>query len=680
MGFVTGVCTSQCSSPEKRKTTYYSKAIKARITLIAAYSYLGMAQTGSVVVFAIMGEMKHQQEDPRDPPGWASAIMQTTRRWLFPLDTTSPHDDPSAASSTSTSIPAPLALEKPSDDVFVSQSDTPVPEPWGTGTGDTSDLTALVARLRADNHDLKNEIRVSKENAAAKSLKQDAVISRLREAIAALRLSRDALQERNRALKDSILALREEKRVLRERLIALRSRSETLTERLRQANERTQEVRSRRDLLVTRNKEIRDQLVASREAAVERTGKLLHSLSVSRERLSALSGFWGAARRYFALFRQGLLYDEIEKSDVDLRADTYLCLLPSTVPAAIALSRKYGGRVICDCVENVEVHRHSLAPNLHPPALEMVNLGAYGALTAVDGIMTVSNAVARTLSRFGPPVRLQPNYRRFEEPSSAGDLRARVGIGPETTVLIASGNVVKGFEAVLDAIALLPAHVHLVALVKFSPESYDLQVRGYIASRGLSDRIHLIGFVPYDELASLLADADAGIITLDPDNPNHSVSLPNRVFDFTTAGLPFIVPSLSEIAAFVKEHGCGVTIGDISPEAWADGINSVLSNLPAFRLATREARDKVTWESLDEGLIEFLGSPQTVTLLGFRDLSRYQRFLRVTDSLTQRGIQVKAAFFSEDPLPLKNAEAEFYHFTDRYGRGPGLMRVPHADS
>lgn len=631
-----------------------------------------------MVVYANMGETRHQQ-DPRESPSGAGSVARMIRRWFSPGESTSSNnraiDVPKAHTTDGRVATFP---EDHMDDGSASVPDAD--EFWRIESDRSGELTALIATLRSSNDELVEEVRAFEENATAIAFNQNAANARMQETVDALKSTKDALQERNRLLKESVAALREEKLILRDRLDTLKSRIETLTKRLQQAEERAQDARSRRDLLVTRNQEIKNQLIATRELAGERRDKLLHSLSVTRDKLISTSALWDAARKYFALFRQGLLYDEIEKSDFDLRADTYLCLLPSTVPAAMALSRKYGGRVICDCVENVEVHRHSLAPNLHPPALEMVNLSAYGALTAVDGIMTVSSAVARTLTRFGPPVRLQPNYRKFEEPSPAGNLRARVGIGPDTTVLITTGNVVKGFETVLDAIALLPEHVHLVALVKLSPLSYDAQVRDYIAARGLSHRVHLLGFVPYDELASLLADADVGLITLDPDNPNHSVSLPNRVFDFTTAGLPFVVPPLAEIAAFVEEHGCGATIADVSAEAWVDAIDRVLMELPAFRQAMQEARNKVTWESLDDGLIEFLGSPQTVTLLGFRDLSKYQRFLRVTDSLTQRGIRVKAAFFSENPSPLKNAEAEFYHFTDRYGRGPGLMRVPNEGS
>jgi len=529
--------------------------------------------------------------------------------------------------------------------------------------------------LRTDDDELPNRIRLLEEEARASNLENEETGARLQALVGALTSRNGILEERIRLLQESIASLQAKNAVQREQLNGLKQRLETVKDRLRLASERVVDERSRRELLIARNSQVKEQLTATRALAAERREKLLQSLTVARQRLVTTSALWDGARRYFALLRQGLLYDEIEKSDVDLRADTYLCLLPSTVPAALALSRKYGGRVVCDCVENVEVHRHSLAPNLHPPALEMVNLTAYGALSTCDGLMTVSASVARTLERFGPPVRLQPNYRRFEVAARAGELRSRCGIETDATVLVTSGNVVEGFETVLDAIALLPQSVHLVALVRLSPSSYEAQVREHIAHLGLQERVHLVGFVPYDELAGMLADADLGLITLDPGNPNHSVSLPNRVFDFVTAGLPFVAPPLLEIEQFVREHRCGATITNVSAEAWASSINRVLKDLPAFRHAVVEARTKVTWESLEDGLIEFLGSPQTVTMLGFRDLTKYQRFLRIADSLSRRGIEVKAVFFSENPSPVEIPNAKFYHFADRYGLGPGLVEV-----
>lgn len=424
-------------------------------------------------------------------------------------------------------------------------------------------------------------------------------------------------------------------------------------------------------------RDAQDKLRSSRESYEESKETLRSSLARTRDKLKATSELWGNAGRYYSLFWQGLLADEISKSDIDLGADTYLSLLPSTVPAAMALRREYGGRIICDCVENVEVERQSLAPKLHPTTLDMVNLTAYGALSIVDGLMTVSHAVGETLSRFGPPVRVQPNYRRYEEPTPAGKLREKFKIPQSARVLVATGGIVGGFGAIVKAMARVPHDVHLVAFAKFSPSEYDSQIRELIASKGLESRIHLNGFVPYETLSPLLADADAGLIVLDPLNPNHSVSLPNRVFDFTSAALPFVSPDIAEIREYIERFECGVVIDDVSPESWASAIVTLLDKHEKYRKAILRARPEVTWESSEDELIDFLGNPRTVTLLGFRDLSRYQRFLRIADTLTARGIEVKAAFFSTDPRPIENADVNFYHFSDRYGRGPGLRPVPY---
>lgn len=570
-----------------------------------------------------------------------------------------------------------VALPPPEGEQSDGSSELRGMAPHATNFSQPSDVEAELETLKADNSDLLEKVRLL-ESKAASIDEPDTEDRELSERILGrLKEENEILSERSRMLQASMGEVQAQNTLLQDEISTLKQSESSESQGVRSLEKQLLVAQDKASSALRRSQESQEKLIETRQRLTESRNKVVDSLKLTRERLVTTSALWAEARKYFALFRQGLLADEITKSDVNLAADTYLCLLPSTVPAALDLQRKYGGRIICDCVENVEVEKHSLAPKMHLPALDMVNLGAYGSLSTVDGMMTVSHAVARTLERFGPPVRVQPNYRRFEQPTAVGGLRERFGLSPDATVLITSGNIVKGFEAVIDAIGLLPENVHLVAFAKFSPPEYDAKVKGYLAESGLDDRIHLNGFIPYDELASVLTDADMGIITLDPDNPNHAVSLPNRVFDFTTATLPFVVPQLPEIASFVERHACGVAIDHVTPAAWAAGITKIMDDLPTYRNAMVQARKSATWESLDDGLIEFLGKPSSVTLLGFRDLSRYQRFLRITDSLTSRGISVNAAFFSEDPAPIKNTEARFYHFADRYGRGPGLIEVPH---
>lgn len=463
---------------------------------------------------------------------------------------------------------------------------------------------------------------------------------------------------------------------LKVRLAAARQAVSAKHAALEQFSERNDALRAQiadlREQMATRSAEERARYSALREISGER-------LSRVREAMTEKSDLYSRASPYLAVFRQGLLHDEISKSDVDLAADCYLALLPSSVPAALQLKRAHGGMVVCDCVENVEVEKHSLAPRIHSPALELVNLAAYGSLLSSDRLMTVSDAVGQTLTRFGRPVRVVPNYRRFEEPEPAGELRDMCGLSAGDVLLYASGNVVMGFEPLLEALARLPAHIHLATMIRISPAEYHARIMALTDRLGLAGRVHFLPFVPYEKLAGIAADADVGVIILDSGNPNHAVSLPNRFFDYLTSGLPMVAPPLPEVAGLLGTHGCGVTLAAETPEGWLAALRQVLADRARYQAATIEARRKITWESNEDELFEFLGRPQRLTMLGFRDLSRYQRFQRIARTLSDHGTRIKAVFLSADPLPTSVENAEFYHFEDRYGRGPGLSLVPRAD-
>ncbi|WP_309131135.1 glycosyltransferase [Brevibacterium sp.] len=452
---------------------------------------------------------------------------------------------------------------------------------------------------------------------------------------------------------------------------------ETSKERLATSSERIEKLKSsvqEQRLKVVQANERTAQL---KDTLKERTQVYKDKLASSREKLILKSSFYDAARRYFGIYRQGFLFDEISKSEVDFGADAYLCLLPSTVPAGLSLRRLKGGRVFCDSVENVEVHKHSLAPRVHPPTLELINLAAFGSLMAADGILTVGHALAKTLTRFGPPVHVLPNYRWFEDSRPANQLREDCGLKPDDRLLFASGNVVVGFEPVIRALARLPEDVHLAAFVKLKPAEYEEKIHEEIRELGLADRIHFFDFVEYSRLASLASDADVGLITSDVSNPNGAVALPNRLFDYLTAGLPVIAPPMPDVVDLVQRHRFGITLKEVTTDQWVEAIIKVLEDRETFKRYALEAKRTLTWESGEEDLIEFLGNPQTVTLIGFRDISRYQRFLRITRTLTSRGVKVKAVFLSDDPAPVDISGAEFYYFSNRYGLGDGPVRVDH---
>jgi glycosyltransferase involved in cell wall biosynthesis len=405
------------------------------------------------------------------------------------------------------------------------------------------------------------------------------------------------------------------------------------------------------------------------EALKGRVGELL-------ERLRSTQDNYAAAREYFRLYRQGIFASSIAKVGDVLKADCYISLLPSTLPAAFELRRQFGGIVVCDNVENVDVDKHSASPDGSPTAIRMVNHAAHGALYDCDKLLTVGDALSRTLQRFGRPCFVLRNFRSFEEPQANDSLRTACGLSSEKIILFASGNVVVGFEPVLEALYELPDTFHLVALVRFAPSEYGEHVHKRIRELNLQERVHLLPFVPYERLAATAAAADIGLITSDISNPNGAVGLPNRCFDYLTAGLPIVSPAMPDVKALVDLHGFGRILDETTREQWKANILKVAEDIEHYRDRAHAARKILTWESQEEQVYDFLGRPKSVTLLGFRDLTRYQRYIRLAKSLRKFGCSVKLAFYSEDPDTTSLPEdMEFYCTGERYVSVEGPRRI-----
>ncbi|MCB2020959.1 MAG: glycosyltransferase [Burkholderiaceae bacterium] len=465
-----------------------------------------------------------------------------------------------------------------------------------------------------------------------------------------LRLTRDALSKTRDKLQRAQSALASERKSLQAaRALAAAERA------------RVQKVQGALEIT-------RERLEASKTA--------IAVLKTKKQILSEQTLAYREVRRQLGLYRQGLLAEAAALSADELRADCYLALLPSSLPTAFELRRQFGGLVVCDCVENVEVDKHSLAPKWNPITLQMVNHLAHGSLAAADKLITVGGALAQTLERFGRPFFVLRNFRQFEEPAANDELRKACGLTVDDVLLLASGNVVVGFEPVLEALHALPEKFHLAALVRLKPESYEALIHQRIHDLGLQHRVHLLPFVPYDQLASTAAGADIGLITSDISNPNGAVALPNRCFDYLTAGLPVVAPAMPDVVELVEQHGFGRIVPDTSAEQWVRQIELVAGSLGEYRERALAARRLLTWESQEEALYDYLERPTSVTMIGFRDLTQYQRYLRLLRTLRKFGCTVKLAFFSLSPdrNALKE-DASFYYTDNRYGVGKGLVHL-----
>lgn len=427
-------------------------------------------------------------------------------------------------------------------------------------------------------------------------------------------------------------------------------------QKLRANNARLKEahatLKNRLDVLKDRNALLKSRVERSRDSINvlrERIANLKELLSIARQKHKEKSALWAVARKSHFVVRQINFANAAKAFEAELAADVYVSLLPNCLPAAFGLQADHGGMVVCDNVENVEVDRHTAAPKHDRKVVRLANHAAYGALMDADKLLTVGDKLAETLERFGRPVMVMENYRNFEPVTADFSVRREMGIPDDVFVLFTCGSIIHGMEYVLEALATLPAHFHLLGLIRFVSADDEARIMAQIDELGLTSRVHFRSFVPYDQLASVAAAANVGLITNDISNPNASVGFPNRLFDFLAGELPVVATAMPDVKRTIEALDFGRVVDARSADSWKKALSDVDANYASLKANATVAKKKLSWESKEDALYDYLGCPSSATFISYRDLTKYQRFIRMAKTLQKKGCDVRFFFFAHEP-------------------------------
>lgn len=242
-----------------------------------------------------------------------------------------------------------------------------------------------------------------------------------------------------------------------------------------------------------------------------------------------------------------------------------------------------------------------------------------------DAVVTVSPTLAEMLQEEHdlperPSVVLNAPPRELPaDPASepVPDIRELCGIGPNVPLLTYCGGVnqARGIHIMIEALPQLPG-VH-VAMVVIHPTGKNPHhtLSKMAEALGLTDRVHLLPYVPHSQVPRFLAPADAAVIAMHH-GPNHEIALPSKFFEYSLAGLPLVVSDVRTVAETVRRTGRGEVFcaGDLDDYVWA--VRLVLRDQERYRAAYDGPGqlDGWTWEAQAEVLDEVYGKlvPPTV--------------------------------------------------------------------
>ncbi|MCU0455767.1 MAG: glycosyltransferase [Bacteroidales bacterium] len=222
-------------------------------------------------------------------------------------------------------------------------------------------------------------------------------------------------------------------------------------------------------------------------------------------------------------------------------------------------------------------------------------------------VMTVSESIA---DRYEKEYGVRPAVVRNCSRNSAGinpmpvrELRKQEG----QMLLIYQGggiNIDRGGEELIEAVSRLDNILLLVA------GGGDVLERLKQLASGLNctDRVRFIDRIPWHELMRYTKSADAGL-TLDRDtNPNYRFSLPNKLFDYISAGIPVIAGDLPEVSKIIRENDCGLVMPEVTPDEIVKAVTRLRDNpeyLNKLRQNAVKASVFLNWETESEKVKKF---------------------------------------------------------------------------
>jgi glycosyltransferase involved in cell wall biosynthesis len=286
------------------------------------------------------------------------------------------------------------------------------------------------------------------------------------------------------------------------------------------------------------------------------------------------------------------------------KSDIYHAVDLDALYAAHRAAKRTGGRLI---YESRELYTELEALKGRGTVTAFWRLLERRLIGRADKVITINDSIADELVRRYDIDR--PEIIRNVAPAvgeiESEDLRLKLKIALDHKIIIYQGILRKG-QGLIYLLSILQ-RLDGVTLVLAGEGPIEGRLRELAAELGVAERVKFAGMVHPDELHKYTAGADAGLLLMEDVALNNRFALPQKIFQYLSAGIPQIVSPMPEIARFVEDNKTGIVISLGDPARDAFSINRFLMDKSGYRSALdrcRIAGGKFNWAVESEKLVK----------------------------------------------------------------------------
>jgi glycogen synthase len=179
------------------------------------------------------------------------------------------------------------------------------------------------------------------------------------------------------------------------------------------------------------------------------------------------------------------------------------------------------------------------------------------------------------------------------------DLRGLCGIGRDVPLVVYSGGVARqrGLDVMVEGLPRLPG-THVAFIVNRPGDAFLREVLARADRLGVRGRVHVLGYVPHDQVVPFLAAADVGVIPIHH-WPNHEIALITKFFEYSHARLPVVVSDVRTMAETTRATGQGEVFRAQDTDDYVRAVRAVLADPARYRAAYDRPGllEEWTWET-----------------------------------------------------------------------------------